>query len=48
MSGLQVVGIAGLPEIVPGTDLATVIHAAAVAAGVPLADGDVLVFKFNV
>lgn len=43
MSGLQVVGIAGLPEIVPGTDLATVIHAAAVAAGVPLADGDVLV-----
>lgn len=43
MSGLQVVGVAGLPEIVPGTDLATVIHAAAVAAGVPLADGDVLV-----
>lgn len=43
MSGLQVVGVAGLPEIVPGTDLATVIHAAAAAEGTPLLDGDVLV-----
>lgn len=43
MSGLQVVGIAGLPEVVPGTDLAAVIHAAALASGTPLADGDVLV-----
>lgn len=43
MSGLQVVGVAGLPEIVPGTDLAAVIHAAAAAEGTPLLDGDVLV-----
>lgn len=43
MSGLQVVGVAGLPEIVPGTDLASVIHAASAASGTPLADGDVLV-----
>lgn len=43
MSGLQVVGVAGLPEIVPGTDLASVIHAACAASGTPLADGDVLV-----
>lgn len=43
MSGLHVVGVPGLPEIVPGTDLAEVIHAAAVAVGSPLVDGDVLV-----
>ncbi|MFM7687429.1 MAG: coenzyme F420-0:L-glutamate ligase [Actinomycetota bacterium] len=43
MSALQVIGVAGLPEVVPGTDLAEVIHAAAVASGTPLADGDVLV-----
>ncbi|MBU6315919.1 MAG: coenzyme F420-0:L-glutamate ligase, partial [Acidobacteria bacterium] len=43
MSGLQIAGIAGLPEIVPGTDLASVIHAASAASGTPLADGDVLV-----
>lgn len=43
MSGLQIAGIAGLPEIVPGTDLASVIHAASAASGMPLADGDVLV-----
>lgn len=43
MSGLQIAGIAGLPEIVPGTDLASVIHAASAASGAPLADGDVLV-----
>jgi coenzyme F420-0:L-glutamate ligase/coenzyme F420-1:gamma-L-glutamate ligase len=43
VSGLQVVGVAGLPEIVPGTDLAAVIHAAAAAEGTPLLDGDVLV-----
>lgn len=43
MSGLQIAGIAGLPEIVPGTDLASVIHAASAASGTSLADGDVLV-----
>ena len=43
MSGLQIAGIAGLPEIVPGTDLASVIHAASAASGMPLADVDVLV-----
>jgi len=43
VSGLQIAGIAGLPEIVPGTDLASVIHAASAASGTPLADGDVLV-----
>ena len=43
MSGLQIAGIAGLPEIVPGTDLASVIHAASAASGTPLADSDVLV-----
>lgn len=43
MSGLQIVGVRGLPEIEPGTDLAEMIHSAAVAQGEPLVDGDVVV-----
>jgi len=43
MSGLQIFGLAGLPEIEPGDDLATSSIAAAAAAGTPLASGDVLV-----
>ena len=40
---LQVFGVPGLPEIVPGSDLAAMILTAAVEAGTPLADGDVVV-----
>ncbi|MEI6402401.1 MAG: coenzyme F420-0:L-glutamate ligase [Actinomycetota bacterium] len=40
---LQIFGVPGLPEIVPGSDLAAMILAAAAAAGTPLADGDVVV-----
>ncbi|MEI6495845.1 MAG: coenzyme F420-0:L-glutamate ligase [Actinomycetota bacterium] len=40
---LQVFGVPGLPEIVPGTDLAEAVLDAAAAAGTPLADGDVVV-----
>jgi coenzyme F420-0:L-glutamate ligase / coenzyme F420-1:gamma-L-glutamate ligase len=40
---LQVFGVPGLPEIEPGSDLATMILAAAQHAGSPLADGDVVV-----
>jgi coenzyme F420-0:L-glutamate ligase / coenzyme F420-1:gamma-L-glutamate ligase len=40
---LQIFGVPGLPEIVPGSDLATMILEAAVAAGTPLVDGDVVV-----
>lgn len=43
MSRLEVFGVPGLPEIVPGDDLAVQIHEAAAAAGTPLADGDVVV-----
>ena len=43
MSALQVVGIGGLPEIERGTDLGAAIVDASVAAGTPLADGDVVV-----
>lgn len=43
MSGLQLFGIPGLPEIVEGTDLAVAILDAATAAGTPLHDGDVVV-----
>ena len=43
MTGLQIFGVAGLPEISVGTDLATAIADAAVASGSPLADGDVVV-----
>ncbi len=43
MSSLQIFGVAGLPEIVDGTDLAGAILDAASAAGSPIADGDVVV-----
>jgi len=40
---LQIFGVPGLPEIVPGSDLAAMIATAAADAGTPLADGDVVV-----
>ncbi len=40
---LQIFGVPGLPEIVPGSDLAAMILAASAEAGTPLADGDVVV-----
>ncbi len=40
---LSIFGIPGLPEIVPGSELATMIAEAASAAGTPLKDGDVVV-----
>ena len=43
MTGLQILGIPGIPEIVEGTDLATAINEAAEAAGTPLANGDIVV-----
>ena len=43
MSSLQIFGVAGLPEIEPGADLAAAILRAAAADGQPLADGDVVV-----
>jgi len=43
VTGLQIFGVPGLPEIVEGTDLAAAILASAAAAGTPLADGDVVV-----
>ncbi|PFG74843.1 coenzyme F420-0:L-glutamate ligase [Tepidiforma thermophila] len=43
MSSIEIFGVPGLPEIVPGTDLAAAIFDAASAAGRPLASGDILV-----
>jgi coenzyme F420-0:L-glutamate ligase/coenzyme F420-1:gamma-L-glutamate ligase len=43
VSGLQLFGVPGLPEIAVGTDLAVAILDAAAAAGTPLRDGDVVV-----
>ena len=40
---MQIFGVAGLPEIEPGADLAAAILRAAAADGQPLADGDVVV-----
>ncbi len=40
---LQLFGVPGLPEIVPGADLAAMILAAAHGAQTPLADGDIVV-----
>ncbi|HEY0519633.1 MAG TPA: coenzyme F420-0:L-glutamate ligase [Ilumatobacteraceae bacterium] len=48
MTGVQIFGVPGIPEIVEGTDLASVIAAAASAAGTPLADGDILVVTSKV
>jgi coenzyme F420-0:L-glutamate ligase / coenzyme F420-1:gamma-L-glutamate ligase len=43
VTSLQIFGVAGLPEIVDGTDLAAAILAAASSAGSPIVDGDVVV-----
>jgi coenzyme F420-0:L-glutamate ligase/coenzyme F420-1:gamma-L-glutamate ligase len=43
MSGLQVFGVPGLPEIERGSDLGGLILQAASASGTPLAGGDVVV-----
>ena len=43
MTGLQILGVPGIPEIVAGTDLAATIAEAAAAAGMALADGDIVV-----
>jgi coenzyme F420-0:L-glutamate ligase/coenzyme F420-1:gamma-L-glutamate ligase len=40
---LQIFGVPGLPEILPGADLASMIVAAAIEAESPLTDGDVVV-----
>ena len=43
MTGLQILGVPGIPEIVAGTDLAVTIAQATAAAGMALADGDIVV-----
>jgi coenzyme F420-0:L-glutamate ligase/coenzyme F420-1:gamma-L-glutamate ligase len=43
VTGLQILGVPGIPEIVAGTDLAETIAEAAAAAGMALADGDIVV-----
>lgn len=42
MARLEVLGVEGLPEIVSGMDLASMVHDAAAAQGDPLLDGDVV------
>lgn len=48
MSRVEVIGIEGLPEIVEGTVLGSLIVAAASAAGTPVRDGDVVVVTSKV
>jgi coenzyme F420-0:L-glutamate ligase/coenzyme F420-1:gamma-L-glutamate ligase len=43
VTGLQILGVPGIPEIVAGTDLAAVIAEAAAGAGMALVDGDIVV-----
>jgi coenzyme F420-0:L-glutamate ligase/coenzyme F420-1:gamma-L-glutamate ligase len=43
VTGLQILGVPGIPEIVEGADLAATIADAAIAAGTPLVDGDIVV-----
>jgi coenzyme F420-0:L-glutamate ligase/coenzyme F420-1:gamma-L-glutamate ligase len=45
---IQIVGVGGLPEILPGDDLAALVVDALAAQGEPLRDGDVLVFTSKV
>ena len=48
MTGLQVLGVPGLPEIAPGTGLAAAIVSAGRASGAPLLGGDVVVITSKV
>ena len=48
MSGLQIFGVPGLPEVVEGSDLAATIVSAAGAADMALADGDIVVVTSKV
>ena len=48
VSGLQVFGVAGLPEIVEGADLADLIADTASAGGTALQDGDIVVVTSKV
>jgi len=48
MAGISIFGIPGLPEITPGTDLATAVFDAATAAGSPLESGDILVITSKI
>lgn len=48
MAEISIFGIPGLPEIVPGTDLAALIYDAAAAAGTPLKSGDILTITSKV
>ncbi|HVE18276.1 MAG TPA: coenzyme F420-0:L-glutamate ligase [Ilumatobacteraceae bacterium] len=48
MTGLQILGVPGIPEIVAGTDLAGTIAEAAADAGMALADGDIVVVTSKV
>ncbi|MGZ4679843.1 MAG: coenzyme F420-0:L-glutamate ligase, partial [Ilumatobacteraceae bacterium] len=43
MSGLQIFGVPGLPEIAEGTDIAAAIVTAASEAGTALASGDIVI-----
>ncbi|HKS92806.1 MAG TPA: coenzyme F420-0:L-glutamate ligase [Tepidiformaceae bacterium] len=43
MAGLSIFGVPGLPEITNGMDLGALIADAAIAAGVPLENGDIVV-----
>jgi coenzyme F420-0:L-glutamate ligase/coenzyme F420-1:gamma-L-glutamate ligase len=48
VAGLQIFGVAGVPEIEAGVDLADTIAAAAMAMETPLADGDIVVVTSKV
>ena len=48
MAGISIFGIQGMPEIVPGTDLAEAVYDAATSSGTPLESGDVLVITSKI
>jgi coenzyme F420-0:L-glutamate ligase / coenzyme F420-1:gamma-L-glutamate ligase len=48
MAGLTVTPVPGIGEVVPGDDVATVIASALTAAGIPLADRDIVVVTHKI
>ncbi len=48
MPEVRVIGVPGLPDIVPGADLVSLIHAAVTAAGIKVEADDVFVIGHKI
>lgn len=48
MSGVEIFGIVGLPEITPGSDLADLVVETAAGSGTPLSGGDIVIITSKI